>query len=213
MAETSDKEPQAETLNNETQLDKQPVALNRRSGRTPAIVVSVSALVAIGAAALYALPIFDIALANFNNFAELFPREAASAPIPDPAVSATLKDIQSAQQQNAVALQENGAVLQQNAAMLHQGAATLESLRQAFTAQQTDLKRISNQLSSLMTRVDSLQNAVTPVTTSSISQPNARARVVRTSRRETSRLPNAVGPVSVGGAPLSLTPTPGSGAG
>jgi hypothetical protein len=92
-----------------------------------AIVVSVSALVVIGAAAMYALPNFNIALPNFNNFAELFPHEAASAPIPDPAVSATLKDIQSAQQQNAVALQENGAVLQQDAATLQQGAATLDA--------------------------------------------------------------------------------------
>ncbi len=206
MAETPEKEPQAETLDKETQLDKQPVDLNRRSSRMPAIVVSVSALVVIGAAAIYALP-------NLSSFAELFPREAASAPIPDPAVTAALKDIQSAQQQNAVTLQENGAALLQNAAMLQQGAATLESLRQTFTAQQTDLKRISNQLSSLMTRVDSLQNAVTPATTSSISQPNARTRAVRTSRRETSRLPNAVGPVSVGGAPLSPAPTSGSGAG
>jgi uncharacterized coiled-coil protein SlyX len=213
VAETPEKEPQAETLNKETQLDEQPVALNRRSSRMPAIVVFVSVLVVIGAAAIYALPNFNIALPNFSSFAELFPRETASAPIPDPAVSATLKDIQSVQQQNAVTLQENGAVLQQNAAMLQQGAATLESLWQTFTAQQTDLKRISNQLSSLMTRVDSLKNAVTPLTTSSISQPNARARAARTSRRETSRLPNPLGPVSVGGAPLSPVPTSGSGAG
>ena len=46
MAETSEKEPQADTLNRETQLDKEPVALNRRSSRMLAIVVSVSALTA-----------------------------------------------------------------------------------------------------------------------------------------------------------------------
>jgi flagellar biosynthesis/type III secretory pathway protein FliH len=171
-------------------------------------------LVVIGAVATYALPKFNIALRNFSSFAELFPRETASAPISDPAVSATLKDIRSAQQQNAAALQEDGAVLQQNTAMLQQGAATLESLRQGFTTQQTNLKTISNQLSSLIARVDSLQNAVTPLTTSSITQPNARARLVRTSRKKTSRLLNKpVGPVSVGGAPLSPAPTPGSGAG
>lgn len=112
MAETLEKEPQAETLNKETQLDKQPVALNRRSSRMPAIVVSSLALAAVGAAATYALPKFNIALPNFSSFAELFPRETASAAVPDPAVSATLKDIQSAQQKNAAALQENGAVLQ-----------------------------------------------------------------------------------------------------
>jgi uncharacterized coiled-coil protein SlyX len=159
------------------------------------------------------LPNFNIALPNFSSFAEPFPREAASAPIPDPTVTTALKDIQSSQQQNAAALQENGAVLQQNAAMLQQGEATLDSLRQNFTAQQTDLKRISNQLSSLMARVDYLQNAVTPLTTSTIPQSKARARVARTSTKNVSRLPKPMGPVSVGGAPLSPTPAPGSGAG
>jgi hypothetical protein len=214
VAETPEKEPQAETLNKETQLDKEPVVLNRRSSRTPAIVVSSLALAVIAAVAIYALPQFNIALPNFSSFAELFPRETASVPIPDPAVRATLTDIQSAQQQHAAALQENGAVLQQNTAMLQQGAATLESLRQGFTTQQTNLKTISNQLSSLIARVDSLQNAQTPLTTSSITQPNARVRLVGTSRKKTSRGPNKpVGPVSVGGAPLYPAPTPGSGAG
>jgi hypothetical protein len=163
-------------------------------------------LTVLGAVAIYALPEFNIALPNFGSFAELFPRAMASAPTPDPAVSATLKDIQSAQQRNVAALQENGAALQQNTAMLQQGAAALESLRQGFTAQQTNLKAMSNQLSSLIVRVDSLQNAMMPLTTSSIPQPN-RARLVRTSRKKTSRLPSKpVGPVSVRGAPLNSTP-------
>jgi cell division protein FtsB len=212
LAETPEKEPEAEALNKATQLDKEPAVLNRRSSRMPAIVVSSLALVVIGAVAIYALPKFNIALPNFSSVAELFPRETASAPIYDPAVSATLKDIQSAQQQNAAALQEDGAVLQQNIAMLQQGAATLESLRQGFTTQQTNLKTISNQLSSLIARVDSLQNAVTPLTTSSIPQPSARARLGRTSRKRTSRPPNEpVGPVSVRGAPLNPAPAPGAG--
>jgi hypothetical protein len=192
------------------QLD-QEVALNGRSGRLPAIVVSALALTVIGAVATYALPAFNIALPNFNSFAELFPRQPASAPIADPAAIATLKDIQSAQQRDATALEENGAVLQQNTAMLQQGATALDSLRQGFTAQQTHLKAISNQLSSLIVRVDSLQNAVNPLTTSSIPQPN-RARLVRTSRKTTSRVPNKpVGPVSIRGAPLNITPGSGSG--
>ena len=206
MAETPEKGLQAEALNEETQLDKQPVALNGRSSRMPVIVVSLLALAVISGAAVYALPKFNIALPNFASFAELFPRETASAPIPDPAVGAILKDIQSAQQQNAAALQENGAALQQN-------AATLESLRQGFTAQQTNLKTVTNQLSTLIARMDSVQNAVTPLTTSSIPQRNARALLVGTSRKKASRLPKSVGPVSVGGAPLSPAPPPGSGAG
>jgi hypothetical protein len=222
VTETPEKEPQAETLNKEPELDKESVALNVRSRRMPAIAVSSLALTVIGAVAIYALPKSNIALPNFSSFIELFPRTTASAPIPDPAVSATLKDIQSAQLQNAAALQENGAVLQQNTAMLQQGAATLDSLRaatldslrQGSTTQQTNLKTISNQLSSLIARVDSLQNAATPLTTSSIPQPNARARLVRTTRKKTSRLPDKpVGPFSVRGAPLYPAPARGSGAG
>src|ERR1700686_4970965 len=109
-----------------------------------AIVMSVPALVVIGAAGVYALPIFNIALPNFSSFAEMFPRAAASAPIPDP-ITAALKDIQSSQQKNADTLQENGTVLQQKTAMLQQGVSNQESLRQGFTAQQTNLKTISNQ--------------------------------------------------------------------
>lgn len=214
VTETPEKESQAETPNKETQLDKESIAPNMRSRRMPAIVVCSLALAVIGAVAIYALPKFNIALPNFSSFAELFPRETTSAPTPDPAVSATLKDIQSAQLQNAAALQENGAVLQQNTVMLQQGAASLDSLRQGSATQQTNLKTISNQLSSLIARVDSLQNAATPLTTSSIPQPNARARLVRTTRKKTSRLPDRpVGPVSVGGAPLNPAPARGSGAG
>jgi hypothetical protein len=175
----------AEALDKETQVDKQPEAQQGASSRVPAILVSLSALAVISGAAAYALP-------NFNRFAEEPSHETASSPIPDPLVGATLKDIQSSQQKNA---------------------AMLESLTQSSATQQADLKRISDQLSSLAAQADALQSTVTPVTTSSIPQPNARARVVRTSRKETSRLPKPVGPVSVGGAPLSPAPTPGSGAG
>jgi hypothetical protein len=211
VAETPEKEPQAETVDKETQLDKQPALLNRRSSRMWAIVAPIPALVVIGTATVYALPNFNIALPNFSSFAELSPRAAASVPLPDP-VTAVLTDIQSSQQKNADTLQENGAVLQRNTAMLQQGAATLESLRQGFTSQQANLKTVSNQLSSLIARVDSLQNAAMPLTTSSIPQRGARARLARTSRKRTSRPPNEpVGPVSVRGAPLNPAPAPGAG--
>ena len=190
----------AETPDKETQGDKQPEpAPQGASSRVPAIVVSLAALAVIGAATANSLPNFNrfslpnfnhFSLPNFNRFAAQSPHETASAPIPDPAVSATLKDIQLSQQQNA---------------------AVLVSLTQSSATQQADLKRISRQLSSLAAQADALQSAVTPLTTSSISHSNTRARVVRTSRKIVSPLPKPVGPVSVGGAPLS--PAPGSGAG
>jgi outer membrane murein-binding lipoprotein Lpp len=229
----------AETPDKETQGDKPPEAAPQRaSRRVPAIVVSLSALAVIGAVTASSLPDFNrfslpnfslpnfslpnfslpnfnhftlpnfslpnfnrfslpnFSLPNFNRFVAPSPHQTASAPIPDPPVSATLKDIQLSQQQNA---------------------AVLASLTQSSATQQADLKRISRQLSSLAAQVDALQSAVTPLTTSSIPHSNTRAsiraRVVGTSRKTISSLPKPVGPVSVGGAPLSPAPAPGSGAG
>ena len=191
----------AETPDKETQGDKQPEAAQlRASSRVPAIAVSLSALAIIGAATAnslpnfnqFSLPIFDhFSLPNFDRFAAQSPHETASAPIPDPAVSATLKDIQLSQQQNA---------------------AVLVSLTQSSATQQADLKRISRQLASLAAQADALQSAVAPLTTSSIPHSNTRARFVRTSHKIIP-LPKPFGPVSVGGAPLSPAPAPGSGAG
>jgi len=192
----------AETPDKETQGDKQPEAAQQgASSRVPAIAVSLSALAVIGAVTANSLPNFNcfslpnfnhFSLPNFNRFAAQSPHETASAPIPDPAVSATLKDIQLSQQQNA---------------------AVLVSITQSIATQQADLKEISRQLSSLAAQADALQSAVMPLTTSSISHSNTRARVVRTSRKIVSPLPKPVGPVSVRGAPLSPAPVPGSGAG
>jgi hypothetical protein len=192
----------AETPDKETQGDKQPEAAQLgASSRVPAILVSLSALAVIGAATANSLPSFNyfslpnfnqFSLPNFNRFVAQSPHETASVPIPDPAVSATLKDIQLSQQQNA---------------------AVLVSLTQSSATQQADLKRISRQLSSLAAQADALQNAVVPLTTSSIPHSNRRARLVRTSRKIIPALPKPFGPVSVGGAPLSPAPAPGSGAG
>jgi hypothetical protein len=200
----------AETQDKVTQ-DKQPEALQRASSRVPAMIASLAVLAVIGAATAYALPhLTAYTLTDFKIFADQSPpHEVASAPIPDRAVNTALKDIQMSQRQNAAVLLQNAGVLEQNAAML-------ERLMMNSIAQQADLKRISDQLSSLVTRTDALQKAgapVTPVTTSAIQKPNARSRVVRTSRKEPSRLPKPAGPVSVGGAPLNPVLASRSGAG
>ena len=176
----------------EAELDLQPMALRRASSPVPAIVLCLSVLAAICAATAYAV-------SNFGRFAEQFWLETASAQTPDPTVSATLKDIRSSQQQNAAALLENAAVV--------------ESLTQSSIAQQADLKRIFDQLSSLAARVDAIQNVATPVTTSTISQPTAPVPAVRPSYKKPSRMPKPSGPVSVGGAPLRTAPMLGSGRG
>jgi hypothetical protein len=232
----------AETPDKATQGDEQPEAAHQgASRRVPAIVVSLFALAVIGAAIANSLPNFwlpdfnrfslpNFSLPNFDRFAAQSPRETASAPIPDPAVSATLKDIQLSQQQNAavlVSLTQSSATQQADLKRISrqlsslaaqteaqpQNAAALVSLTQSSATQQADLKRISRQISSLAAQADALQSAVTPLTTSSIPHSNTRARVVGTSRKLIPPLPKPVGPVSVGGAPLSPAPAPGSGAG
>ena len=224
----------AETADKETQGDQPPEAVQQGApSRVPAIVVSISALAVIGAATAnslpnyflpnfalpnYSLPNFSLpnfSLPNFPNFSlpkfslpnfslphfsspnfDRFvapaPHQTASAPTPEAVVSATLKDIQLSQQQNA---------------------AVLVSLAQSSAAQQADLRRISRQLSSLSAQTEALQNAMSPLTTSSIPHSNARARFVRASRKIIPPLPKPVGPVSVGGAPLSPAPAPGTGTG
>src|SRR5258708_30398511 len=135
------------------------------------------------------MPNFDrFSLPNLSRFTAPPPHKPAAAPKPDP-VSAALKDIQWSQQQNA---------------------AVLMSLTQSFATQQTDLRRISRQLSSLAAQADALQSAVAPMTTSSIPHSNAPARRIRASRKIVPPLPKPFGPVSVGGAPLSPAPAPGS---
>jgi hypothetical protein len=183
------------------------------------------------------LPSFNIPL---PNLAEQLPKPEASAPIPDP-VLAALKDIQSAQQQHVASLQENGSLLQQNTDLLQQDSSVLASLRQSITDEQLDVKKISAQisdehfdvkkisaqikdehfdvkkmsaqLSTLIAKVESLQNAVAPEITSSIRKGRARDRLSAGVRKRMARQPKPLGPVSVGGAPLSgpaLTPTPES---
>ena len=111
----------AETPHEETQEDKQPeVTPQAASSRVPMILVSLSALAIIGAATANSLPNFslphfnrsslpnfslpDFSLPDFSRFTAQSPHETASVPIPDPVVSATLKDIQVSQQQNAAVL-------------------------------------------------------------------------------------------------------------
>ena len=214
----------AEAPDKETQGDKQPEAAQQlASSRVPVIAVSLAALAVIGAATANSLPGFgrfslpdfnqfslpkvdDFSLPDFSRFSPPnFNRVAAPPPpkpapvlVPDPVVRAGLRDIQSSQEQNA---------------------AVLASLTQSSATQQADLKRITRQLSLLTAQVGSLRNPVTPpLTTSSIPHSNPRARVVQASRKvlppilppTLPPLPKPAGPVSVGGAPLSPAPAPGS---
>ncbi|EJN14910.1 hypothetical protein PMI42_01531 [Bradyrhizobium sp. YR681] len=174
----------------------------KRSSRTSVLALSVCALAINGAAAIYTLP-SDFLPLNVGSLAELLPRREASPPQPDPVVAA-LKDIQSAQQQHTASLQENNRALEQNAARELQDSMVLLSLRQSITDERFDVKKISSQLSTLIAKVDSLQGAMMSDVTSSIRRANARYGLSAAMRKRMVRQSKSVGPVSVGGAPLSV---------
>jgi hypothetical protein len=221
----------------ETQGGKPEAAPPVASSQVSVIAVYLAALTVVGVATVTSLPSFGgFSLPDFSQFSlpsvdrlswpdfsrfsppnlkrVAAPPPLAPAPvlIPDPVARAGLRDIQTSQEQNADVLM---------------------SLMQGSAAQQADLKKITRQLSLLTAQVSSLQNQVTaplttssilPSTTSSIPRPNARARVIRASRKvlppvlpptipaTLPPLPKPAGPFSVGGAPLSPAPTPVSGA-
>ena len=137
---------------------------------------------------------------------ELLPHRKLPIPMPDP-VLAALKDIQSTQQQHVASLQENSSSLHQNTALLQQDLTALASLRQSITDERVDVKKIATQLSTLIAKVDLLQNAITPEITSSIPRGRARNRLSGAVRKRMAGQTKPVGAVSVRGAPLSFPAT------
>ncbi|MDH2353135.1 hypothetical protein QCM80_21105 [Bradyrhizobium sp. SSUT112] len=177
----------------------------KRSSRKSVMALSVCALAINGSAAIYTSPSGFPSL-NVSSLAELLPRQAASAPKPDPVVAA-LKDIQSAQQQHTASLQESNHALQQNAAVLQGDSMVLLSLRQSITDERVDVKKISSQLSTLIAKIDTLQSAMMSDVTSSIRRAHARYGLSAAIRKRMARQSKSVGPISVGGAPLSTPVT------
>ncbi|MGY8704836.1 hypothetical protein RAD16_03710 [Bradyrhizobium sp. 18BD] len=177
----------------------------KQSSRTSVLALSVCALAINGAAAIYTWP-SDLPSLNVSRLAELLPRGDAPAPKADP-VAAALKDIQSAQQQHTASLQENNQALQQNAALMQQDSMVLLSLRQSITDERVDVRKISSQLSTLIAKVDTLQSTMTSDVTSSIRKAHARYGLPAALRKRMVRQSKSVGPVSVGGAPLTAPAT------
>ncbi|OPY95877.1 hypothetical protein A5906_06095 [Bradyrhizobium sacchari] len=177
----------------------------RRSSRKSILALSVCALAINGSAAIYTLP-SELPSLNVRKLADLLPRPESSAPKPDPVIAA-LKDIQSAQQQHTASLQENNALVQQNAVLQQQDTLVLLSLRQSITDERVDVRKISSQLSTLIAKVDSLQNTMMSDVTSSIRRAHARYGLSAAMRKRLTQESKPVGPVSVGGAPLTVPAT------
>jgi hypothetical protein len=215
------------TNTSETQSQtKQPESTipSGQSTRNKILALSVFALGLNAAAAVYTQSPADFALPNVSSLAELLPHLKASDPMADP-VAVALKDIQSAQQLHVASLQENSSSLQQNTALLQQDSTILASLRQSVTDERVDVKKISAQItdehvdvkkisvqiSTLIAKVDSLQNAIAPEITSSIPKGHARNRLSAAMHKRIARQAKTVGPVSIGGTPLAVpatTPAP-----
>jgi uncharacterized coiled-coil protein SlyX len=212
VTQTSEKQSQTE--------QPESTAPTKKSSRKSILAFAVFALGINTTAAVYTLSPSDFALPDINRLAELLPHLKASDPILDPAVAA-LKETQSAQQQHVASLQENSFLLQQNTDLLQQGSITLASLRQSVVDEHADVKKISAQIADehadvkkmsaqitkLIAKVDSLQNAIAPEVTSSISARHAGNRLSRVVRKKMARQSKPVGPVSVGGAVLSVPAT------
>lgn len=212
MTQTSEKQSQTE--------QPESTAPTKKSSRKSILAFAVFALGINTGAAIYTLSPSDFALSDIGRLAELLPHPKASDPVLDPAVAA-LKATQLAQQQHVASLQENSSSLQQNTALLQQDSITLASLRQSVVDEQVDVKKISAQIAdehadvkkmsvqigTLIAKVDSLQKAITPEVTSSIPTRHARNRLSRAVQKRMARQPRPVGPVSVGGAVLSVPAT------
>jgi hypothetical protein len=200
MTNTSEAHIQTDTA------DKQLKLPSGKSSRKSILALSVFALGLNASAAVYTMSPSDFALPNVSGLvAELLPHERASAPIPETVVAA-LNDIQSAQQKHAAALQGNEYSLQVNTALLQKDATLLDSLRLSITDEQSDVKKISAQLSKLIAKVDLLQSAMAPEITSSIPKGRARNRLSGMAHKRIARPLKPVGPISIGGAPLTTAP-------
>jgi uncharacterized coiled-coil protein SlyX len=221
---TAEAKPQIDTPSDTKQLEA--LAPTRKSSRKSILALSVFALGLNATAAVYTMSPSDFALPDVSRLAELLPHQITFDRAPDPVVAA-LKDLQSTQQQHVASLQETSSSLQQNTALLQQDSTTLASLRESITDEHVDVKKISAQItdergdvkkmsaqiSTLIAKVDSLQNAIAPEVTSSIPAGRAHNRLSGVLRKRMARQPKSAGPISIGGAPLSfpvIAPAPES---
>ncbi len=231
MTEKSEtKTPEAQNQNQQA-IAKAPT---KKSSRKSILALSILALGINSTAAVYTLSPSDFALPNLANLnltlpdisrlAELLPQPKTFEPTPDPTLAA-LKEIQSTQEKQFAALQANNYLLVQNAALLQQDSIALASLRQSVDEQaggkkisgqiadeHQDVKKISGQISALTAKVNSLKSVMASDVTASISAKQSANRYSRV-RKKMARQPNSMGPISLGGAPLTLPsaiPTPQS---
>jgi hypothetical protein len=93
-----------------------------------------------------------------------------------------------------------------------QTADSLQSATENLEAQKVDLKKLSDQMTDLVAKVDALRNAeatapISPPVKNSISaQPVVPPRPAALAQGRKPQAPRSTGSISVGGAPLPITP-------
>jgi cell division protein FtsB len=184
-----------------------------KSGHKTIAALAIFALSLNAVAAVYTSSTSGFAWRNVSRLAELLTRTESPASVPQ-TVAAALTDIQSAQKQHLASLQEASSSLQQNVALLQQQSSTIGSLRQSITDEHADVKNISAQIadehgdvkkmsaliSTLITKVDSLNSNALAIT-SSIRKGPTHARLV--THKRSVRVLKPAEPIALEGAPLT----------
>jgi uncharacterized coiled-coil protein SlyX len=171
----------SDEANQEWPDEVRPPALPKRRRRWPLILFLLLALVLAGGGATYVW-------ANKDGLLQLAGHEASENANAEtsPGDKAMLTDLLATQQKTGD---------------------DLDALNKAVSDQQEQLKAITNQLATLAAKVDALQSAAAPPPPPpAVPQPNARAQVAPKPTKKPVRAAKPAGPISVGGAPLSVAP-------
>jgi uncharacterized coiled-coil protein SlyX len=157
--------------------EDQPVPLQGRR-RAPLVLAVIAGLVLAGAGAV-------LIWMNFDGVSRLLGRETSESAEPASGDKAMLTDMLATQQKTGE---------------------DLETLGRAVAEQQEQLKTIVDQLASLTSRLEELRNAAVPPSppADAAAQPDVRAQIVPKQAKKPAKKP--VGPISVGGAPLTAAP-------
>jgi hypothetical protein len=169
----------SDELNHIPQPD-QPLVLTQRRSKVSGVVGIVAMVVVAGALAFLWFSYGDLVRSA------LFPVMSGAPTVASGEEAVTQKDIESVKQQTAE---------------------SLRSMANDLEAQKEELKRLSDQLSAVMARLDTLSSPTAPAQTTAVPAPPvvpARPAVAAAPRKPPTPKPS--GRISVGGAPLPPAP-------
>jgi uncharacterized coiled-coil protein SlyX len=153
------------------------VVLQKRNGTASRVLGFIAVLAVVGAAAGYVF-------LNYDRLVGAAPamQSTAAPPVGNSPDTIPLQEIMSLQEQMAE---------------------SLEATRRDLVTQQSDLKKLSDQVSALAAKIDGLQNSARPPAPPDPVRPAA-ITAQRTATAQ--RPPKPTGAISVGGVPLPVVP-------